>query len=186
MNDDQKALLSMYKDIKEILERSGITFYCHFGTALGAVRHSGFIPWDSDIDLVVWERDMPEVDRILGRELDPAEYYYHIPSADNHPHVISMEKGADGLKNRDAPFIDIFPISDYPSGKARSIAADAMIWCDNISVFVLDRIKSPALHRSLRWTNRAFLKLAHMASGRGCGLTTIYSTQFKEYIIFFN
>ena len=182
MNETQAALLSMYKDVKRVLERNGIEFYCHFGTALGAVRHSGFIPWDDDIDLVVWEKDIPEVNRALSEGLDPSDYYYHIPSADNHPHVISLEKGEEGLINRDAPFIDIFPISDYPSGKARRILTDAMIWGDNISIYALDRVKSPAIHRRLRWTHESFSKLARMTAGEKCRLTTIHSTEFKDYI----
>lgn len=45
MNDTQSTLLTMYEDIRKILEANGITFYIHFGTAIGALRHNGFIPW---------------------------------------------------------------------------------------------------------------------------------------------
>ncbi len=57
-----------------------------------------------------------------------------------------------------------------------------MIWGDNISIYALDRIRSPAIHRRLKWTHEAFYRLAHMAAGGKCGLTTVYSTEFKGYI----
>ena len=64
MTEVSEILLLMYKDIKKILDKHGITFYIQYGTAIGALRHNGLIPWDDDIDILVWEKDMDEINRV--------------------------------------------------------------------------------------------------------------------------
>lgn len=43
--------------VKDILERQGVPFQLHTGTALGAVREHDFISHDEDIDLAILEKD---------------------------------------------------------------------------------------------------------------------------------
>ena len=47
----QQKLLTVMDDIIEVCEENKIEYQLSGGTALGAVRHQGFIPWDDDIDL---------------------------------------------------------------------------------------------------------------------------------------
>lgn len=48
-------------DILDMVEKIccdlGITYFACFGSAIGAVRHQGFIPWDDDIDLGMLRED---------------------------------------------------------------------------------------------------------------------------------
>ena len=182
MNEVQSRLLKMYVDIKRSLDGHGIRFYGGFGTALGAVRHDGFIPWDDDIDLMVWEEDLPRVAQALKADLDPDVYYYHESTCDDHPHVICMEGGEESIRDRTALFIDIFPLKPYPDGMFRKAVENAAIQGDNVAIYVLDRIGSDSIHRMLSWTHRFFYKLADMASGPGCGKVTVRSTTFKDFI----
>ena len=58
MNDIQEALLEMMVDIDAVMRRHGVDYFMAYGTALGAVRHNGFIPWDDDIDIFVKKEDV--------------------------------------------------------------------------------------------------------------------------------
>ncbi len=47
----QHKILETMKFIDKLCREYGIVYYIMGGTALGAVRHSGFIPWDDDLDI---------------------------------------------------------------------------------------------------------------------------------------
>lgn len=71
----QNIILNMMKDIDEICTRHNISYAIISGSALGAVRHGGFIPWDDDFDIAM-PRD--EYDRFLTvcKEELPSDIYY--------------------------------------------------------------------------------------------------------------
>ena len=52
-----KVLLSAMKDIDKICREHGLRYYLYAGTLLGAVNHGGFIPWDDDVDIVMFPED---------------------------------------------------------------------------------------------------------------------------------
>ena len=47
----QKKILETMKYIDHLCRTHGIVYYIMGGTALGAIRHGGFIPWDDDLDI---------------------------------------------------------------------------------------------------------------------------------------
>lgn len=47
----QQLLVEIYKDILSFCGKNNWTPYLVGGSALGAIRHKGFIPWDDDLDL---------------------------------------------------------------------------------------------------------------------------------------
>ncbi len=51
VRDVQNKILEIMKYIDQLCRDNGIEYYIMGGTALGAVRHGGFIPWDDDLDI---------------------------------------------------------------------------------------------------------------------------------------
>ncbi len=74
----QQVLNGILFDIVDVCEEYGIRYTLGGGSALGAVRHHGFIPWDDDIDI-----NMPraDYDRFipLFRKKFPEKYWVHTP-----------------------------------------------------------------------------------------------------------
>ena len=51
VRDVQNKILEVMKFIDNVWRKISITYFIMGGTALGAVRHGGFIPWDDDLDI---------------------------------------------------------------------------------------------------------------------------------------
>lgn len=51
VKDVQGKILETMKYIDKLCREHNIVYYIMGGTALGAVRHGGFIPWDDDLDI---------------------------------------------------------------------------------------------------------------------------------------
>ena len=45
--------IEMLKEMDQICKNNNLRYSLAFGSILGAVRHEGFIPWDSDVDIWV-------------------------------------------------------------------------------------------------------------------------------------
>lgn len=85
----QDVLAGILADIDAVCRREGIGYFLGGGSALGAVRHGGFIPWDDDIDLNFFRADfdrfVPAFRAALGDR-----YWVHSPNdADTHGLVMS-------------------------------------------------------------------------------------------------
>ena len=142
--DDEKlsrlheALLSMMVDFDAACRKHGLTYYMSGGTLLGAVRHSGFIPWDDDIDVVMPREDYDRLPAIMAAEY-PDKYLVKSgfstktdPTANHKIYLLGSEYRELHSAQRDKPhmiFLDVFclqSVSARPlSRKIRGAFADA-------------------------------------------------------------
>lgn len=65
----QLIMLDILKEVDSICQRNNIKYYLSSGTALGAIRHKGFIPWDDDLDIEIFKTDYSRFIEVMNREL---------------------------------------------------------------------------------------------------------------------
>ena len=100
-----------------ICEAQGLRYFCAGGTAIGAVRHQGMIPWDDDIDVFMPRPDYDRFLRLAAQSM-PEGYEVLSPYATkDYPMYFSKMCNARTtlLENERIPcvfglYIDIFPL----------------------------------------------------------------------------
>lgn len=65
----QMRMLSILKFVDGVCRKHKINYWLSSGTLLGAVRHSGFIPWDDDLDIEMLKSDYDKLMKVLPPEL---------------------------------------------------------------------------------------------------------------------
>lgn len=111
------VLLELLCEFDRICKKHNIQYFLDSGTALGAIRHGGFIPWDDDLDVGMMRDDynkflkvaFSEVGEkyvVLTKEVDPAYNKYHAKLV--RKNTIYPEPTNKNYKYRGIS-IDIFP-----------------------------------------------------------------------------
>ena len=59
--------LLMLKDFMKLCDDNNIEYFAISGTAIGAVRHQGFIPWDDDIDVALLRKDYERFVKVMKK-----------------------------------------------------------------------------------------------------------------------
>lgn len=119
----QKVELEMLEDFVGFCDKHKISYFGIGGTAIGALRHRGFIPWDDDIDLAFTRKDYEKFCRLAKEELQDK---YTILSADtdeNYP-LFTARMCKNGtvfrehaMKNVDCDFgifLDLYAYDNIP------------------------------------------------------------------------
>lgn len=109
----QLRLLVLYDDFAAVCAACGAPFVLGGGSALGAIRHQGFIPWDDDLDINLPRNDWPRVRAELLSRF--GEKYMIAEPGTDHPHDLSFPRLWS--KNRVAGerlFLDVFLFENVP------------------------------------------------------------------------
>ncbi|HEM6332915.1 TPA: LicD family protein [Streptococcus suis] len=120
----QGLFLEILKDLDSVCEKHNICYMAAGGTALGAIRHKGFIPWDDDIDIIMPREDLDRFIAIFDAELgDRYEMTapnskYQLESMISAIYRKNTYKASFGAYNTPFPkgvHLDIFAIDAVPT-----------------------------------------------------------------------
>ena len=116
----------MLEKFDEICQKHNLTYYAYYGTLLGAVRHQGFIPWDDDIDVVMFRDDYEKFQAIAPEEFKEPYFYQNTYTdrvmwalskiRDSRTTAVEPQFRHLGSSFHQGIFIDIFPFDNVKDG----------------------------------------------------------------------
>lgn len=110
LRDIQLANLALLKELAYVCEKNNFKYILDAGTLLGAIRHTGFIPWDDDIDILMFREDYEKIVSAFKNTTKNSDIYaeYHRDKDTNSQYFIK-------IKHKKCPFlgVDIFPLDSY-------------------------------------------------------------------------
>ena len=169
----------IYQEFAAICDRHGLAYFAAYGTALGAIRHQGFIPWDDDMDFGMPREDYEKFMAVAPGEL--SDTFALLEPRTTKGYVMPFAK----LTRRDTTFveetdqdrtyhsgifIDIFPFDPiYPDAQRRHKVLNRCWWLARLCV--LSCYPSPKLPAGLSGPKASLARLACHVAHWGLRLT---------------
>lgn len=123
----QLRLLEMLKYIDKVCRENDIHYWLSSGTALGAVRHGGFIPWDDDADVEFLKPDYQKFCKVMRENPDPRFALQTFNTDPEYMGVVGKLRDTQSVVEESTPgeqyyryrgaFIDLFCIEPSNSPK---------------------------------------------------------------------
>lgn len=150
----QIAYLNLMKKIDKAFRASGINYTLGAGSAIGAIVHKGFIPWDDDIDVLMdrdnYDKFLSLKDKILPENVIFKDYF-----SDNSLNVL-LGKIVDtattmitvdqyGRKTVSGVAIDVSCFDSVPENKIKR----KLQWFNSIKALILVNGVAPQNHGKL-------------------------------------
>ena len=188
MNDLQRKELELAKIFLNICNQENLTYFFVCGSALGAIKYHGFIPWDDDIDIALPRSDYEKFLSVASKYLPDWCFLQNYRTDPMFPllgtklrdsRTTFVEKMCGRININHGVFIDIFPLDCH--------------WQSHSSVF-----KFKCLHREFEGKRRVFLDYRRLSRGtiywlqtntyyllhRWCGLFNDTASAIKKYELF--
>lgn len=113
--------LDLICELDRVCKKYGLKYYACAGTALGVERHGGFIPWDDDVDLMMFRDDYEKLLSLkdefkypyfLQHQMTDRAFMYGFAKLQNIETTAIEQKQSPSYQGI---FIDIFPLDNVSS-----------------------------------------------------------------------
>ena len=123
--------LSMLKDFMKLCDDNNIEYFAISGTAIGAVRHQGFIPWDDDIDVALLRKDYERFVKVMKKNKEFCEKYdlwgpdlehkyYNLQPTLVLKNTVFVNENAHAGNYKPGILMDIFIYDNLPEDKKKA------------------------------------------------------------------
>ncbi len=130
--------IEIFDELDRVCRKNNIEYYMVGGTLLGSVRHSGFIPWDDDIDVVMYRSDLEKLEKLYYDGEFNSRYFLQTENTDEYYPLMTAKLRKnntlfledcidDDVKSHCGIFIDIFPLDDISSLESSTVKRNAKI-----------------------------------------------------------
>lgn len=160
MTELQKKQFEILQYFVGICNELNLTYYMVCGSALGAVKYNGFIPWDDDVDVALPREDYWTFVENAQRMLPEHIFVQTYKTDKNFPQIFCklrdsnttfIEESAKNLEINHGIFIDVFPLDGYPDNRFRQLLFEVkkrIYQSELLSVYEFERTgKSKLLKR---------------------------------------
>lgn len=131
MNQIHSIQLGILQEVARLSAKYHLKYFMTGGSAIGAVRHHGFIPWDDDIDIGFTRHDFEKFIQVAPTELVTSDYLveenrlnpryeYDFAKVMTKDSQI-LERGREEAKAHNGIFIDVFPFDRLPADKSQRL-----------------------------------------------------------------
>lgn len=133
MNPVQHEIINIYKEFSIFCKKNHLSFFAIGGTAIGTIRHKGFIPWDDDIDVA-----MPMEDFLFLSNnwniLNSKKYVLRNSTKIEHsPYVFNK---IHNIETTMIEKVELYHIDDY-----KGVFIDVMPLCGIENTYIKSKIK---------------------------------------------
>lgn len=165
LRDFQLVQLDIALAVKKICEDNNIDYFLLAGSALGAVRHGGFIPWDDDIDIGMLRHDYDRFLTCAASELPKNLTTQNWMEDPNLPlpftkirrdNSLFEEGNAVDMAGHKGIFIDIFPLDNTPENRLKRKLHSCLIWILKRVILVKSNLKLNNDSNLKRFINSGF------------------------------
>ena len=205
-----QAELEMFKDFSNLCEKNKIEYFAISGTAIGAVRHQGFIPWDDDIDLALLRKDYERFVKAMKKDQefckkydlwgpDQPHKYYNLQPTLMFKDTVFVNENAYAGKYRPGILMDIFIYDNLPEDEKKAVRIikkctryKILYIVRNVNHFKLLKGKEPVqkvkniICGFLRLVLRAFPKSDEILFRRFMMYATMYRDKTDKYTCLFD